>query len=131
MKISPNQGTEFETQFDLEELGEWSWSLRAPEGVEADEVDWPTAEQCSAAAGVALDFFDAGDDPTRAEAILRVVEGVELNGEKVDYDAAVALMDEDLREQLHLDLAPCTDQEFLDEYAEAHKAKYKEEFRVQ
>ena len=56
---------------------------------------------------------------------------VELNGDRVNYDVAVALMDDDLREELHLDLAPCTEQEFLDAYAEAHKAKYGEEFHVQ
>jgi len=55
---------------------------------------------------------------------------VELNGEQVNYAVAVALMDDDLREELHLDLAPCSEQEFLDEYAKAHKAKYGEEFRV-
>jgi len=55
---------------------------------------------------------------------------VELNGEKVNYSVAVALMDDDLREELHLDLAPCTEQEFMSAYADAHKAKYGEEFRV-
>jgi len=75
MKLFTNEGTEFQTEFELEKLGEDRWSLLAPEDVEADEVDWPTAAQCSAAAGVTLAFFDAGDHPTRSEAILRVVDG--------------------------------------------------------
>lgn len=53
-----------------------------------------------------------------------------LNGRPVDYAAAINLMDDDLREAVHADLAPCTDQEFLDEYARRHLEKYGEEFRV-
>ena len=73
MKILTNKGTEYETVFDLEELGEDSYSLLAPYGVESDEIDWPTDAQCSEVAGVTLRFFDAGDHPNRAEAILRVI----------------------------------------------------------
>lgn len=50
--------------------------------------------------------------------------------EQVDYDAAVILMDDDLREQLHAELAPCTEQEFFDEYVELHFERYGEEFTV-
>lgn len=34
-------------------------------------------------------------------------------GVNVDYDLAVSMMDDDLREEIHGDLAPCTDQQFL------------------
>lgn len=44
----------------------------------------------------------------------------------VDYDTAVLLMDDDLREDIHRDLAPCTDQEFLNEYAKRHAEKFGE-----
>lgn len=40
------------------------------------------------------------------------------------YNAAVALMDDDIREDLHAELAPCTDAEFLAAYMAAHEAKY-------
>lgn len=50
------------------------------------------------------------------------------NGSAVDYAAAVNLMDDDLREELHIKLAPCTDQEFFDEYAKAHREKFGEDF---
>lgn len=46
------------------------------------------------------------------------------------YNAAVNLMDDDLREELHSTMAPCTDEEFLEAYMEAHEAKYGEEFTV-
>lgn len=56
---------------------------------------------------------------------------VTLNGKTIDFDAAVNLMDDDIREDLHNKMAPCTDQEFIDAYVEAHAAKYDgEEFQV-
>ena len=44
--------------------------------------------------------------------------------EKGYYEAAVALMDDEIREQVHADLAPCTDLEFLEEYMKRHEEKY-------
>lgn len=48
------------------------WSLTGPYDADADALEWPTEEQCSAAAGVKLETFDAGDDPHHPEAIMRV-----------------------------------------------------------
>ena len=53
---------------------------------------------------------------------------IDDNGNVQDYNAAVALMDDDIREDTHRDLAPCTPQEFIEEYAKRHKAKYGEDF---
>lgn len=56
---------------------------------------------------------------------------VNLNGKTIDFDSAVNLMDDEIREDLHNKMAPCTDQEFLDAYAKAHADKYDgEEFEV-
>lgn len=56
---------------------------------------------------------------------------VTLNGKTIDFDAAVNLMDDEIREDLHNKMAPCTDQEFLDAYVQAHAAKFDgEEFQV-
>lgn len=44
----------------------------------------------------------------------------------VDYDTAVLLMDDELREDIHRELAPCTDQEFFNEYAKRHAEKFGE-----
>ena len=52
------------------------------------------------------------------------------DGRTVDYAAAVELMDDDLREQLHREMAPCTNQEFYDAYVKAHAAKYGEKFQI-
>ena len=46
------------------------------------------------------------------------------------FDAAVALMDDEIREELHNKLAPCTEEEFLEAYIEAHFQKYGEEFTI-
>ena len=55
---------------------------------------------------------------------------VNNNCESIDYDAAVSLMDDDLREELAGDLAPCTEQEFFNAYCTAHLAKYGKEFEI-
>lgn len=49
-------------------------------------------------------------------------------GTEIDFDAAVSLMDDEIREELHNELAPCTEQEFFDAYCKAHEEKYGEEF---
>ena len=46
------------------------------------------------------------------------------------YAAAVELMDNEIRERLHAELAPCTEEEFLEAYLAAHREKYGEEFAV-
>lgn len=40
------------------------------------------------------------------------------------YDAAVQLMDDEIREAVHSDIAPCTEEEFLIEYMKRHEEKY-------
>ena len=56
---------------------------------------------------------------------------VMLNGCNVDFDACVNLMDDDIRETVHDELSPCTEQEFVDRYCELHAEKYNgEEFNI-
>jgi len=52
--------------------------------------------------------------------------------EKADlyYQACVNMMDDDLREDLHSELAPCTEDEFLETYCDRHLAKFNEIFYV-
>ena len=47
-----------------------------------------------------------------------------------NYVAAVNLMDDGIREQLHADLAPCSDLEFLTAYMEMHYNQYGEAFTI-
>lgn len=55
---------------------------------------------------------------------------VTYNNTQVDFEAAVNLMDDKIREALHAELAPCTEQEFFDAYCKAHEEKYGEEFAI-
>lgn len=55
---------------------------------------------------------------------------VTYNNTQVDFEAAVNLMDDGIREALHAELAPCTEQEFFDAYCKAHEEKYGEEFAI-
>lgn len=49
---------------------------------------------------------------------------INKNGIEINFEAAVELMDDELRERIHDELAPCTEQEFFEAYETAHAAKY-------
>jgi hypothetical protein len=53
-----------------------------------------------------------------------------VNELTVDYEAAVNIMDDDIREAVHDDLAPCGPQEFVDAYCASHLIKFGEDFIV-
>ena len=55
---------------------------------------------------------------------------IDSNGNQICFDVAVQLMDDEIRETLHNDLAPCSDQEFFTAYEAAHLAKYGEPFII-
>ena len=46
------------------------------------------------------------------------------------WEAITDYMDDDLREQIHSELAPCTEEEFLTKYMGLHLEKFGEEFIV-
>lgn len=52
-----------------------------------------------------------------------------LNEMEVYYDACIALMDDEIREELHGEGIE-DEQEFLDRYAELHEQKYGETFDI-
>ena len=52
------------------------------------------------------------------------------NETAVDYENAVHYMDDEIREELHREIAPCTNQVFIDEYCKRHMEKYGEKFEV-
>ena len=51
-------------------------------------------------------------------------------GVEIDWNTALNLMDDDLREELSADLAPCTEQEFFEAYAKAHDNKFGEAWEL-
>ena len=46
------------------------------------------------------------------------------------WDATISLMDDEIREKLHNEMAPCDEDEFLVAYLKAHWDKYDEEFTI-
>ena len=46
------------------------------------------------------------------------------------YNVAVEMMDDEIRESIHSDIAPCTQEEFLEEYMRRHFEKYSESFTI-
>ncbi len=52
----------------------------------------------------------------------------DCHGIPVDFEAAVNLMDDDLREEVHAFMAPCSQGDFLDVYAAAHELRFGEPF---
>lgn len=46
------------------------------------------------------------------------------------FDVAVNLMDDELREEIHAEKAPCTQEEFLREYEKRHFEKFGEKFQI-
>lgn len=55
---------------------------------------------------------------------------INANGTEIFYEAAISLMDDELREALHDELAPCTEQEFFTAYEKAHEAKFGEAWEL-
>jgi hypothetical protein len=43
-------------------------------------------------------------------------ENVYISGKAYNFDALVNLMDDTIREQLHSEIAPCSNQEFINAY---------------
>lgn len=51
---------------------------------------------------------------------------VNEHGEEIWYPLCLMCMDGEIRESINKDLAPCTEQEFFDEYAKRHYEKFGE-----
>ncbi len=55
---------------------------------------------------------------------------INTNGKEIDFEAAVNLMDDEIRETLANDGEERTEQEFFSAYEKAHEAKYGEEWEL-
>lgn len=69
------------------------------------------------------DFYAEVAEDVAEEAAATIIE----DG---NFDAAVELMDDEIREAVHADLAPCSDVDFLKEYARRHFLKYGKRFEA-
>lgn len=48
-------------------------------------------------------------------------------GVKIDFDTVVNLMDDDIREEVHDELAPCSNQDFYDRYVQIWNERHPNE----
>ena len=55
---------------------------------------------------------------------------INASGVEISFEASVVLMDDEIREELYCELAPCTDQEFFTAYEKAHAEKFGEEWEL-
>ena len=55
---------------------------------------------------------------------------IKYNGKEYDFESTTILMDREIREALHMEMAPCSEQEFFNEYIKRHYAKFGEEFCI-
>lgn len=51
-------------------------------------------------------------------------------GVEVDFEAAINLMDDGIRERLHDFIAPCSEQVFFETYCLAHECRFNEPFEL-
>lgn len=61
---------------------------------------------------------------TKTSRTARYLEKIFRELNKDSFETAVNFMDEEIRERLLMELAPCTEEEFLTAYKKAHKEKY-------
>lgn len=54
---------------------------------------------------------------------------VKIYNDKVDFETLVELMDDEIREKVHNEIAPCTEQKFINKYIKEHEKKYSEKFQ--
>ena len=59
-----------------------------------------------------------------------IVTVINESGAEIDWEISVNLMDDEIREELHMALSPCTEQEFFTAYEKAHAEKYGEEWEL-
>ncbi len=104
--------------------------VQVPEGASEDYGYLTMVKALGAAKAAGYTFWYDGQEANLeadADADCEVYTDVET-GASVDFAAAVELMDDELREELSRDLAPCSEQDFLQAYAAAHLAKYGQEW---
>lgn len=58
------------------------------------------------------------------------IEVTNLSGTIIDFETSVQFMDDEIREELHNELAPCSGQEFFTTYEKAHEEKFGEEWEL-
>lgn len=90
-------------------------------------ADWQQGGFWLVQSGIVDGYYETAEDLEKE--FLQNDEWVVLDHD-ISFSAAVALMDDEIREQVHAELSPCCNQRFLDRYCELHEEKYGEEFTI-
>ena len=101
------------------------WYLRAESfsDVDRDDSDALFLGQNAEIAAERLREIDAKDEYyTYKQAVIN------KNGCEINFDAAVEMMDDNIRERLHSQMSPCSDQSFFSAYEKEHEKTHGEEF---
>ena len=77
-------------------------------------------------------LYQAANRVTKAYQAALIASNLVINpyGLEIDWDAAGVLMDDDIREEVHAELAPCTPQAFFDRYCQLHEERYGEPWEL-
>lgn len=116
-------------------ISDWENRLGKPSELNADEIA-PYNSELTKQDDMAYEWIASVPDAMSPELknYFREEEQesnfVSLNGKLIDFALAIQLMDQDLLEELRIELEPCSDQEFVDAYAQAHQKKFGEDFIV-
>ena len=73
------------------------------------------------------DTIKKGESLKKGDLIMMVKN---KNGYELNFEATVDFMIDEIREKLHNEIAPCTEQEFLSAYEEAHEKATGEEWEL-
>jgi hypothetical protein len=99
----------------------WSWMTAAEQ---ARRETYVTVAQIPdeieiGAAEALMWVFDGGQE--EGDIVYRADSVVNAYGEYIRFDVAASLMDDEVREAVHAEMAPCSNQEFFDAYCISHR----------
>ena len=121
----------------------FTYDLGRDEGYDHFDGEFPTLEEATRAADDRWSWMTAAEQARRetyvtvaqipddieigaAEALMWVFddgqeEGDIVYGDSFRFDVAASLMDDEVREAVHAEMAPCSNQEFFDAYCISHR----------
>lgn len=114
-------------------INDWENKTGKPSELNADDIA-PYKSELTQKGDIVYEWIASAPDAMSPELknyfreAEQEINTVTLNGKIIDFALAIQLMDQDLLEELRTELEPCSDQEFIDAYAQAHMKKFGEDF---
>lgn len=106
-----------------------------------DQYPPKNADEIIDAANALIDLYAESHDEDETESFSEILWDrycmyddldtvIDDDGNALRFSAAVSLMDDDIREEIHSEFAPCSEQEFFSEYCRRHEERYGDRFTV-